>query len=645
MCGIAGVIGATGASLELLSEMATALRHRGPDDEGYVIEDGDGAFRSFRGGDTVPELGDLPDWRSSGQRRYPVGLCSRRLSILDLSSAGHQPMVSSDGHLALVFNGEIYNYLELAEELQSLGWRLHPCGDAAVLLAAFSEWGPACVHRLRGMWAFAVYDRRARRLTMSRDRFGIKPLYYARLGDSFVFSSEIKGLLPALPADPRGSVPAVVRLLAWGGMDDDEATLFEDVRAVPAGSNLHVSSEDMTVTLERYYDIAASVDGEFEGDLDDAVREYRHRLNESVRLHMRSDVQVGSCLSGGLDSNLAASTATSQFSDRRLATFTAIYDDPAFDERHYVKLHATRSGRLRMNFVLPTAERLLEELDRLVWAQDQPMGSSSPFAQWSVMQLAGEHRIKVLLDGQGADEAIGGYSYFAGVYLLELGRAGQILRGLRTARLLKDRRGVRLWRELGRAAYHQLPAAWHAPVRRAARPGHRLITPGYRELASSQHDPVLRTFRQHCVEALRHSLPELLRYEDRNSMAFSIESRVPFLDHPLVELVLSLPTHFKIHDGWTKFVQRKASEGLLPDEIVWRRDKLGFTTPQQAWRRALVGPLREFVREAEMPAFLDRTCVEALVSSDSSSAVALSEFWKTIFLIKWMQVFRVRFSE
>jgi asparagine synthase (glutamine-hydrolysing) len=273
------------------------------------------------------------------------------------------------------------------------------------------------------------------------------------------------------------------------------------------------------------------------------------------------------------------------------------------------------------------------------------MASSSPFAQWSVMRLAGEQRIKVLLDGQGADEAIGGYSYFAGAYLLELARAGRILDGVRAARLLRDRRGIHIWPEVGRAAYRQVPPLFRRPARRAVRPGYRLVTPPYRELATTSHEPVLRTFRDYCIDALQHSLPALLRYEDRSSMAFSIESRVPFLDHPLVELVLSLPTKYKMHDGWSKFVQRKAGEGLLPDEIVWRRDKLGFATPQRDWKRALARPLADLVREAEVPAFLDRTRIEGLASRDSGSAVELSEFWKTIFLLRWMQLFRVRFSE
>jgi asparagine synthase (glutamine-hydrolysing) len=646
MCGIAGIVGPEGASLELLAELATALRHRGPDDEGYVTRDRDGSLHRFRGDETIPELVDLPHWKSGSARRYPVGLAHRRLSILDLSRGGHQPMISPDGNVALVFGGEIYNYVELADELEALGWKLRPCGDTAVLLAAFSEWGPGCVHRLRGMWAFAAHDRRSGLLTLSRDRFGIKPFYYTRLSETLAFSSEIKGLLPVLPSAPRGSVQHVAHLLAWGRLDDEEATLFEDVLALPPGCNLYVNTRDLTCRLERYYDVgAASPAADFQGDFDAAVREYRRLLEQSVRLHMRSDVQVGACLSGGLDSNLTAALATEHSQDGRLSTFTAAYDDPALDESKYVQLHSRRSGRLETHFAFPTAESLLTDIDQLVWAQDQPMASSSPFAQWAVMRCAADHNIKVLLDGQGADEAIGGYSYFAGVSLLELLRRGHALSAVREARSLKTNRAISPWQELARAAYRQLPVFLRGPIRRRSHVGPRLIAPAYREAAGGPAETTLRTFQDYSIDAVRHSLPELLRYEDRSSMAFSIESRVPFLDHSLVEFVLSLPSRFKLHHGWSKLVQRKAGEGLLPPEITWRRDKLGFTTPQRQWKERLAAPLQEYVRQADIPSFLDRDQVQRLVSSHVSGSTELSDFWKTILLLKWIEVYRVRFSD
>jgi asparagine synthase (glutamine-hydrolysing) len=260
------------------------------------------------------------------------------------------------------------------------------------------------------------------------------------------------------------------------------------------------------------------------------------------------------------------------------------------------------------------------------------------------MRLAADRGMKVLLDGQGADEAIGGYSHFAGAYLLELLRAGRLIHAAGEARRLGDRRGIGVLREVGRAAFPHLPSAVRRHVRGRMRVGAGLVMPSFRGLGIEPSRPAPRTYRDSCLDALRHDLPQLLRYEDRSSMAFSIESRVPFLDHPLVELVLSLPTDMKVNQGWTKLVQRKAAESRLPDEIVWRRDKLGFATPQEAWQRSTSTALRDFVRQAEIPAFLDRGRIEALTTSDLASPTARSEYWQAIFLLRWIHVFRVRFG-
>jgi len=641
MCGIGGIVAREGVAPQRLHAISESIRHRGPDDEGYVSLRRDGSFEAFRGDGTVEELGGMPHW-STANSELTLALCHRRLSIIDLSAAGHQPMLSDDGNLALVFNGEIYNYLEVARELESLGYRVASRGATAVLLAAFEAWGPACVDRLRGMWAFAVYDRRRRRLTLSRDRFGIKPLYYARSGGAFVFASEIKGVLVALPGDPRGSVAEVVRLLTWGGLDYDENTLFEDVHSVPPGCNVHVDGRDLTVSRESYYDVARRTD-RFEGSLEEAVDEYRTRFDEAIRLHMRSDVRVGACLSGGLDSSLIVARAACERGGQ-LPTFTAAYDDPAVDERKYVDLQASHSNRLEPHFVTPGADSLLEDMDNLVWAQDQPLASSSPYAQWAVMRLAATNRIKVLLDGQGADEGIGGYSYFAGVRFLELIRSGRVVDAVAEARRIRDRRGVAVLPEVGRAAFPQLPSALRRRVRGWRRLGVSLVMPEFRTLAGDRRGPVRRSYREHCVAALQDSLPQLLRYEDRSSMAFSIESRVPFLDHPLVEFVLALPTEMKFRLGWSKYVQRKAAEGRIPRELAWRRDKLGFVTPQAAWKEETQNEMREFVAEVEVPHFLDRGPIVRLLSVDSSNAATASGYWQALFLLRWMHVFGVRFE-
>lgn len=638
MCGIGGQIAPDGVSLRRVAAMSDALAHRGPDDEGFVVLGGDGPFTAARGDDTVAELGGLPHWKSLPERGHRAAFFHRRLSILDLSSAGHEPMLTPDGRLALVFNGEIYNYLELAAELEPLGHRVAGSGDAAVLLAAFAEWGPECVRRLRGMWAFAVYDREARRLTLSRDRFGIKPLYYTRANGAFAFASEIKGLLPALAGPPRGSDSATVRFLAWGDVDDDESTLFEGVFSLPAGMSLHVDAGDLTARSERHYEVGGPTDT-FDGTLDDAVVEYGERFREALSLHLRSDVQVGSCLSGGLDSGLIVSTVKELAPGTPLVTFSAVYDDPAVDERRFIELY----DRAEMRFVSPTADGLGASLTSFVRAQDQPVTSSSPFAQWEVMRLAGEHGIKVLLDGQGADEPIGGYSYFAGVHVLDLIRQRRLAHAAKAALRLRERRGINPAREVGRAAFHQLPSFLRGVTRRLTRPGYRLVAAGG-GMPTDRHEPRLRSFGDYCRDALRRSLPELLRYEDRSSMAFSIESRVPYLDHPLVEFVLSLPADFKLDDGWSKLVQRRVAEPLVPSQVVWRRDKLGFATPQRAWRRALLPQMRELLAGSTMPAFVDRSQLERLVESDPKRPVDQAEFWKAALFLAWMDAYDVRYS-
>lgn len=270
------------------------------------------------------------------------------------------------------------------------------------------------------------------------------------------------------------------------------------------------------------------------------------------------------------------------------------------------------------------------------------MRSSSPFAQWVVMQLAAETGIKVLLDGQGADEAIGGYSYFVGAHLFDLFKSFRWRRLRHEASACAENRSVSPGREFARAAYHHMPSMLRRFARRHSRISSSLISEKYRSYIAETQPPTSGTqsFSDFCVNAISSNLPELLRYEDRNSMAFSIESRVPFLDHKLVEFVLSLPSHYKLHNGWSKYVQRKASQGKMPEEIVWRRDKLGFATPQHYWKETLIKPLSDIIRASITPELFDRAHVLNVVNRNINSPIHLSEFWQLVFLLKWIEVFR-----
>lgn len=643
MCGIAGVVSRNQISSGTLLEFSRSLQHRGPDDEGIAVLESGNRMVLYRGDDTIPELGELPHVRSMDPGSK-LALVHRRLSILDLSVSGHQPQVSQEGNLALVFNGEIYNFVEIANELGHVRTPNQFSGDTRTLLTALERWGVECVSKLRGMWAFAYFDKNKNELILCRDRFGIKPLYYTLSDSCFAFASEIKALLDARVASTDGELQKSLDFIAHGRIDDSEETLFKDVKSLLPGSIMKVDLKTLGVSTYRYYDIGATNIEPYSGNLNDAVREYRVRFEETIRIHLRSDVPVGACLSGGLDSNLIAATASRQCPGLDFHTFTASFSDPAFDETEYVVLHGQKNRNLIQHFIQPSAEDLSDAISKLVRMQDHPLKSSSPFAQWMVMKLAASQGAKVLLDGQGADEAIGGYSYFAGVHLLGLFKRLRLFKGISECVACSRNRKINPGREIGRAVFHQMPLIVKRLVRRFSRLGPSLIKKEFRQQIVEREDRS-GGYTDYCINALTNNLSVLLRYEDRNSMAFSIESRVPFLDHQFVEFVLSLPPEYKFCEGWSKFVQRKASEAIVPDEITWRKDKLGFATPQAQWKQELENQQIEWMRTFEIPFFLDNQIAETIIGKVLKDRTHLSEFWQLIFFLKWIEEFGVTFSD
>jgi asparagine synthase (glutamine-hydrolysing) len=573
MCGIFGVWQGDGRPVDTgaLVRATAALRHRGPDDEGYLIADTHrGTAVAASGDDTSPELG-LPHVGRVVPGDLAFGF--RRLSILDLSPAGHQPMASADGRFWLVFNGEIYNYVELRHELEGMGHSFRSGSDSEVLLAAHAAWGRDCLARLNGMWAFAIWDVRERTLFLSRDRFGIKPLLYARVGQTIAFSSEAKALLAAGIVPFAPDEKQLQRFLETGLMPSPSRgeTFFANIAAVPPAHSLLISRA--SVELVRYWSIPhAETDAETDVSTDRAIEEYSDLFHDAVRLNLRADVPVGTCLSGGLDSSsIVASIARAGRIDQR--TFSAVYDsDGRWNEREQID-RVLRSVDVQAVFTRPTRESLWEDLPALAHSQEEPFETTSIFAQWCVMRAARQAGVTVLLDGQGADEILAGYQDTAfPSYALDT--------------LLRDGpgAGLRAMREYG----VRLPAL----VRAFA---HRFPTDArYRNL-----DELLRY-------QMTERLPLLLRYEDRSSMAFSIEARVPFLDHRLVEYVFRSAAGLRVRDGWSKWLQRKAIDGALPSVVVWSRDKIGFETPQSDWLRASGRELAEWKGEAARRLDVDR---------------------------------------
>ena len=596
MCGIAGFWGPRDRAL--LWRMTRIQEHRGPDDEGLA----------------ETEFGS-------------VG--SRRLSIIDLAH-GHQPMTGAGGRLQIAYNGEVYNYRELRGELELLGERFFTDSDTEVVLRAYQVWGPQAFARLNGMWGLAIIDLRDEpRIVLSRDHFGIKPVYWAASGDRILFASEIKALLQDPALRPVPNQQRIYEYLGWGLHDHDDQTFFEGVTALAPASYAIIDADG--VRQQLYWEPELSTDG----DPDPAT--FRAMLARSVERRLVADVPVGTCLSGGLDSSsivclmneqLEAHVPDAASMGDRLKTFSAIFDNDPIDERRYIQLVLDATGA-EGNFVKPTSERFIEELPDLVWHLDEPMVSTGPYAQWCVMRLAGQ-KVKVLLDGQGGDELLAGYVSYHYVYLRQL---------------LRERRFGTFLREAARSRDVLTPLVRRRLGER--RKSIRLSALLERTFTQRMRQPVDRRVNDNLKLRLlqdltAYSLPSLLRYDDRNSMAHSVESRVPFLDQELVEWVLTLPPEAIIHNGWSRAIFRDAMKGLIPEQIRLRRWKVGFTTPEMRWLRAQRAEIEKIYRSES---FRSRPFWNADAVAESFAAVCegrLEEslfFWRAINVEIWMRVF------
>ena len=577
--------------------MTRALRHRGPDDEGYIAvqTQGEPARVVQLGGPESTTKGGLLLQRFSDQANLYLG--HRRLAILDLSTAGHQPMRYGE-HLSIVYNGELYNYLELRQELRAEGYEFTTQTDTEVILAAYHRWGEDSVRRFNGDWAFCILDTRSRILFISRDRYGVKPLYYFRSDEYFAFASEIKALL-CLPFVPRAlNRQRAFDYCAFHCRDHTEETLFDSIYQLAPGQNMKVDMRTGETRIQEYYTLSYCPDL---GDYDHRkavayAANIRDLLFEAVRLRLRADVPVGTCLSGGLDSSaivtIMAKISGTQVGAKEQNTFTASFPGEPIDESRFARLVATSSGS-RSHFIYPSKEGCWCEFPAILYHQDEPHGGPSIYSHWEVMREASKH-VKVVLDGQGADEVFGGYWDNRASFLAQLLGKGKI---------------HFLAREIWYAVRHAgclskaIAAVKPVPVFFLGNSSKRIIYRRHynKEIKRAQevfhiHDWGLglehidRKFSGNLNELLFHylsaySLPYLLRGEDRNSMAHSIEARVPFTDYRLVDYVFSLPCAYKIRHGWTKWLLRLAVQDLLPSEIVWRKDKIGFAIPPWASRR------------------------------------------------------------
>lgn len=592
MCGIAAIAAPAESDLSAIGAICDAQAHRGPDGVGYAVASA-GGVRRFR----APPL--------AAEAVGRVALGHRRLSVIDPVPRSNQPMTDASGRLWLSYNGEIYNYRELRAELAALGARFRTRSDTEVLLAAWALWGEACFARLDGIWGLALLDLGRRLLVLARDRFGVKPLHFAREDGRLLVASEIKGVLAARRTLPRAVTEAARDFLSGAIVNHREGTFFDGVETLPAGTFASVALDAPTRVEPRAYwtldGLADGVKADAGADgYDRAVAMLRERFDEAVRLQMRSDVPLGACLSGGVDSSAIVCTAA-PLAATPLETFTAANPDPSRDESGWARQVADRVGA-RVNLVMPTLEGLLADLDALGWHQDEPIGGTSVFAQWCLMRRARERGVPVLLDGQGADELFCGYRKYQLLQLRALVAAGRPLAALHAllAWLARGDRALLRWRE----AVRYLPAVWFRGSRHEAfaREPTGPDAERTRPLLAAPDPAAMRR-----LDLTRTSLPALLRYEDRNSMAFSIESRVPFLDHRLVELALALPIGYALRGGRAKAVLRDAVADRVPRAVLARREKFNFFAPLSGW---MAGGLAERLADeiagsALLPRLLD----------------------------------------
>jgi len=572
MCGITGILSNNPANItdQRLKSMTDAIAHRGPDGEMTWIS-------------------------GSGL----AGLGHRRLSIIDLSSAGAQPMHYLQRY-TIVHNGEIYNYRELRDLLQSKGYIFSSRTDTEVILAAYDHYGTGCLQHFDGMFAFAIWDEKEKNLFLARDRFGEKPLFFYRDEEQFLFASELKALWAA-GIKKECNKKMLFNFITIGYTQNPGngfETFFHNISKLPARSFLlyNALTQDMKTTY--YWDI--EVGRTLKCKEGEAIDEFSQLLLTSVNRRLRSDVPVGTSLSGGLDSSsIVACILQQQVPPSKLPTFSALFPGFEKDESNFVNL-LTSHFNLENHPTTPVAADLIRDFEKLVYHQEEPFSSSSIYAQFRVFGLAADHSVKVMLDGQGADELLAGYHKYYSWYWQELYRSDKKAFALELEAARES--GVYdRWTWKNRLAAH-LPVYAGLFLKKKRTSQQRRssdLSRGFvRQFGESYYD-IPHFDRLNGIlyyNTFMNGMEELLRYADRNSMAHGVEVRLPFLSHELVEFVFSLPAHFKIREGWTKWLLRMSMEDYLPADITWRRDKTGFEPPQKAW---LSDPnIQEYIQEA-----------------------------------------------
>lgn len=588
MCGVTAIVNKGGVKVQSLIKANQIVSHRGPDDEGYLLLDADNRLQVYAGSDTASQTQKAHQYPTipNDKRDWKVGLGHRRLSILDLSPGGHQPMLLEDAGLAISYNGEIYNYIELRRELEQQGHQFKSGSDTEVILHAWSAWGEKALHKFNGMFAFVLLDTKKKKLYAVRDRFGVKPLYCTQTSGYIAFASEVKQLRVLPEYSFQLDEQIAYDYLRYGRVDHAANTFDVGINQVMPGTMVTVDISTGDFKTSVWYTLQPKI---WKGTEQEACDHFYELLKDSVRLRMRSDVPVGSALSGGLDSStivcLMREVLTDQGAgDHLIKTITSCQEDKKYDEWEYANevINKVKADPYR---VFPFFEKLQHDLEKMLWHMDYPFGSTSQFSQWCVFEEAKKQGLTVMIDGQGADEQLAGYGGNDKALYTGLMRKRRFLKLIQEALSYKHQKGV--WPKgflLGaiQTNFPYLSPLFPRNYRTISNPD---ITPDWLNKMNSfekEHHP--KSLSENLFhQVTRSPLPSLLRYEDRNSMAFSVESRVPFMDYRLIEFTLGLPEKFIYRRGERKYILRQSLRGVVPEEILERKDKMGFVSPEERW--------------------------------------------------------------
>lgn len=662
MCGISAIISTTKSTLTDLRSMNIAIRHRGPDDEGFFISE-NGQSSIYYGDETpndVVKSGFIQSPKlnvnKNLNKKFSVGLAHRRLSILDLSPAGHMPFCDVNKRYWITYNGEIYNYIEIRDELKALGHQFYTSSDTEVLLNSYIHWGEDCLHRFNGMWAFVIYDTLEDTIFTARDRFGVKPLYYWLSEDKTIhLFSEIKQITSLPYWSSNLNKERALDFLIYSQMDHTDETLFKGVFQIPPGHFAILTKErkisyPKIETQQWYYLNEKGVNIDYKT----AKINFKSLFFDAVKLRMRSDVSLGTCLSGGLDSSAIVCTIDKIKDEKSIQkTFSALSESEKYNEKKWVDI-VVQNTKVQGFTTSPTFENFKESTEKLHWHQDEPYLSNSLVMQWEVFKLASNQKVKVMLDGQGADEQLGGYTGFIIYHMLYL------LRTFKWNQLIREFRGANKYHgwSYGNSILSVLKFAVPQRIKGIFKKISNTEIPDWVNISIFKEVKIQHPFeglnlKNHSVRSTSVgqvkavNLQKLLHWEDRNSMAHSIESRVPFLDYRFVQFNISMPDSYKINEGRTKYILRTSMEGVLPDEIINRHDKIGFISPEEYW---LKNKHTEYFRDLLKRAVIDSKGIvnENILEKFENIVLGKEPFdltiWRVISFSIWLKMFDVKIN-